>query len=114
MSSSCDSNPSSAPPCKFSFSVTASILQFDGVTYSSHCLLRLTSGFPGSFDEDLANVAWTSERSLAPLADRLEHGINRIRQLCLHLDVANLPIAIASLEIVDFGTVRIERIMVDE
>src|SRR5687768_6500554 len=98
MSSSCDSNPSWAsvseggtlvPPCPLSFSFTASVLQFDGVTYSAHFLLRLGPRLSRSFDKDLANVARASERSLAALADRLQHGIDRVRQLRLHFDVAN-------------------------
>ncbi len=49
-----------------------------------------------------------------PLAHRLERRVQRLRQLVLHLDVADLAGAIARLQVVDLGDIRVEHVVIQE
>ena len=50
----------------------------------------------------------------AARADRLQMRVERLRQLRLHLDVADLAGTVARLQVLDLGGVRVERVVVHE
>ena len=59
-------------------------------------------------------MAGPGEHGGAALADRIEVRVQRVGELRLDLDVADLAGAVARLQVVDFGRVRVERVVVDE
>ena len=67
-----------------------------------------------AFEENLLQTVGLRQHGRAPLADRIEVRVERGRQLGLHLDVADLAGAVARLQVVDFGRVRVERVVVGE
>src|SRR5262245_39123397 len=118
MSSSCDSNVSSdrfgvSGASLECFSVT-SILQLYGRANALHGFLGDALRLARAFDENVTNVARARFGFRAALADGLEQRIDRVGELGLDLDVAHRAFTVAGLEVVDFGAVRIERVVIDE
>src|SRR5688572_29796567 len=67
-----------------------------------------------SFVQNFLDRAGLRQHGPAALADRIEMRVERLRQLGLDLDVADLPGAIAFLQIVHFPGVGVEGVVVDE
>src|SRR5688500_7080798 len=79
-----------------------------------HGLYRRCTRAPGTFDEDLMNPLWARSKFSPAFAHRFERGVQRLRQLVLDFDVADLAGAVARFEIINFRGIRIEHVVVQE
>src|ERR1700730_15307781 len=77
-------------------------------------LLRLPPRDAAAVDDHVFKVLGIRRESGAPRADRVQKLIQGTGQPLLDLDVAHRALAVPVLELVDFGAVPVERVMVDE
>ena len=90
------------------------VAELHGVPHPFHRRRRLTLRLARPFDEHLAKIAGASQCLLTPFANRLQHGVERQRELGLDFDVADAPFAVARLQIVHLGRVRVECVVIEK
>src|SRR5581483_1453419 len=79
-----------------------------------HRRLRHRPAPPCALDDDLAHLRGPGGVLRTPLADRRKERAERLEQPLLDLDVAYRALAIALLELLDLGLIRVEDVVVGE
>src|SRR5580765_639620 len=100
--------------CPLWWRVFLTVRDLDGIPDPPHRLLSYRTRTLRAFEQDVPQMIRLREHGGSPLADWIEMRVERVGQLGLHLHVADLAEAVTSLEIVDLGLVRVERVVIGE